>query len=175
MTESWKPIPGWEGYYEASDHGRIRSINRVVDKSDGTTQRVSGQVLKGGSEQRGRRTHVLWRDGKAYNEKAHRLVMMTFKGPCPSGLEVCHRDDDPSNNHLNNLYYGTQSDNMNDRVRNGIHHNAIKTHCKYGHKYSDDNIYWTAKGSRMCKICAKSRAAIAAERKRVALSGVPEE
>lgn len=48
----------------------------------------------------------------------HRMVAETWLGPCPEGLQVNHINDDKKNNSANNLYYGTQRENVNDRVRN---------------------------------------------------------
>ena len=50
----------------------------------------------------------------------HRLLMLTFVGPCPEGQEVRHLDDNKKNNALANLCYGTRKQNFNDRLRNGI-------------------------------------------------------
>lgn len=58
--------------------------------------------------------------GKPERFFLHQLVMMTFVGPCPAGLECCHENDDPMDNRLENLYYGTKRDNMEDAIRNGL-------------------------------------------------------
>lgn len=50
---------------------------------------------------------------------AHRLIALAFMGECPSGMEVCHNDGDPTNNNINNLRYGTRKDNMDDQRRLG--------------------------------------------------------
>lgn len=49
----------------------------------------------------------------------HRLVLLAFGGPSPPGLEACHRDDNKTNNCLENLYWGTRGQNQADAVRNG--------------------------------------------------------
>lgn len=49
------------------------------------------------------------------------LVLLAFVGPCPNGMECCHWDDDPSNNVLSNLRWGTKEDNARDAIRNGKH------------------------------------------------------
>lgn len=48
-----------------------------------------------------------------------RLVLMAFVGPCPAGKEACHKNGNPSDNRLSNLYWGTRTDNMADAKRHG--------------------------------------------------------
>jgi hypothetical protein len=68
--------------------------------------------------------------GKPKRFGVHVLVMIAHVGPVPQGMLVCHKDDDPENNTLGNLYFGTKKSNMQDAIRNqkhGIgenHHNA---------------------------------------------------
>lgn len=51
----------------------------------------------------------------------HHAVLETFVGPCPVGLEACHKNDDKHDNRIENLYWGTRSQNVQDQIRNGIH------------------------------------------------------
>lgn len=82
----------------------------------------------------------------------HRLVLEAFVGPCPEGRIGCHKDDDPSNNHVDNLYWGTYADNQLDRVRNGIHTFAKRTACSQGHEYVDGSFV-VYNGARHCLEC----------------------
>src|SRR5690606_11217835 len=93
--------------------------------------------------------------GKSY--RVHRLVMEAFVGPLPEGMEVRHLDDDPDNNALSNLVYGTRSENLEDRVRLGTHHHARKTHCTHGHPFSPENTYITPRKTRVCRTCKRDR------------------
>jgi hypothetical protein len=61
---------------------------------------------------------VLGRDRKSHPFYIHRVILMTFVGPCPPGMECCHRDDNYRNNRLDNLYWGTRAMNMADKIRN---------------------------------------------------------
>lgn len=151
--EEWRPVVGWEGLYEVSSHGRVYSLR-------------TRKYLKAGMDRRHRHVALCnGNGGKSY--RVHKLVMEAFAGPCPSGLEVCHRDDDPDNNHLTNLVYGTRSRNMLDRVANGTHHNAVKTHCKHGHEFTPDNTAPSAHGKgRRCLTCKRNRGREAMRRKR---------
>jgi hypothetical protein len=101
-------------------------------------------------------------DGK--QRPVGQLVLETFVGPRPPGLEMCHRDDDPWHNALPNLYWGTRSENRQDLVRNGRHNHARKTHCKYDHPLSGPNLYVTKQGWRQCRACNNARRRINRER-----------
>jgi hypothetical protein len=93
--------------------------------------------------------------GKSY--RVHRLVLEAFIGPLPDGMEVRHLDDDPNNNHLTNLVYGTRSENMHDRVSNGTHHYSRRGRCTHGHEFTSENTLQQANGRR-CRQCKRDRA-----------------
>lgn len=84
-------------------------------------------------------------------------MLEAFVGPRPlPDWDACHRDDDKRNNQLSNLYWGSQSDNTNDMVRNGLHNNARKVRCKYGHEFTPENTY-IYRGRRNCRACKTRR------------------
>lgn len=62
---------------------------------------------------------ILRRDGKRYSRQIHRLVLESYVGPCPAGLEGCHNDGNHRNNDLENLRWGTRQSNCDDRRRHG--------------------------------------------------------
>lgn len=68
-----------------------------------------------------------------------------------------HLDGDPTNNHLDNLRWGTHQENVDDMTRHRTHRNARKTHCKHGHGFTPSSTYMRPDGNRDCKACAKSR------------------
>ena len=153
-TEVWKPVPEWEGMYEVSSSGRFRSLPRP-----GTRGPNTGQVLRG-SLKNGRHVAVTLRDSKSGRREVHdlhQLVARTFL-PNPEGHSIVrHLDDNARDNSVSNLAWGTQSDNMHDRVRNGNHPSAGITHCKHGHEYTPENtginsVYKT----RFCLTCRKT-------------------
>lgn len=148
--ERWLPVVGYEGMYEVSDQGRVRSFK----------WRPEGMILRpmraGFS---GHQTVCLRKDGRAYTGYVHRLMMRAFVGPPPEGAPVVrHLDDDVDNNVLENLAYGTHSENHLDRVRNGIHTQTRKTECPRGHELADFNNRVNVPGSRGCKACQRARA-----------------
>lgn len=104
MTEIWKDIPGYSGKYQASNLGRIKSFN-----SNNTNK--AERILKPRKKQSGRFQVVLYNNGKK-DFFVHRLILLSFRGECPSGMEAMHLDDDPSNNNINNLKWGTKSENQ---------------------------------------------------------------
>jgi hypothetical protein len=113
--ETWKPIPGYGGY-EASDMGRIRSIDRTL--ADG--RRLRGQLLKPRKGNRGYMTVKVTDDaGHKQTRTVHRLVLMTFTGPCPEGQETRHGPGGQLDNRLANLCYGTPAENAADKSVNG--------------------------------------------------------
>jgi hypothetical protein len=70
-------------------------------------------------EKHGRLFVSFRKGGKLHPKSIHRLVLETFRGPCPEGLEACHNDGNPLNNNLNNLRWDTHSSNMADRDKHG--------------------------------------------------------
>lgn len=151
---TWLPIPGWEGWYEASDTGLIRSVTRTLTLSDGRVRTFYGQVLTPGTV--GEYGHLgvnLHRQTDHRTCSVHRLVMLTFVGPCPDGMVVCHNDGDAANNRLSNLRYDTPRENTFDNVRNGTHHYAKRDGCKWGHPFNELNTKPGVGESRNCRAC----------------------
>ena len=116
--EVWKDIPGYEGRYQASNLGRIRSLDRRVPCCRGATRLVRGRVLKSAGQKTDPHLRVVLGHGAA-GVLVHRLVALTFQGPCPQGQEVRHLDGDPLNNCADNLAYGTRTENILDVYRIG--------------------------------------------------------
>ena len=112
MTETFKPIADFPGYF-VSDLGRVRSDR--YSKS---------RYLKGCPMKRKNCRYIqvtLRRDGKNFKRYVHTLVLEAFVGKRPKGLVCRHKDDNPSNNCLSNLCWGTQQENMRDAIESGSH------------------------------------------------------
>lgn len=105
--EEWRDIEGFPDY-QVSNLGRIRS------HKTGKWHFLKLRVRDGGYKQ-----VYLYRDGKSSTKRVHRLVLEAFVGPCPPGMETCHGDGNPSNNHLSNLRWDTHSSNIQDAMRHG--------------------------------------------------------
>ena len=158
-SERWKPVKGYEGIYEVSNHGRVRSLDRVVTYSDGRVRRHKGKILSAPLSRDGYPAVNLHTQGRLKKRTVHSLVAEAFVGPRPEGMEVCHNDGSKTNNHVDNLRYGTRSENMLDRVRHGTNPSTAKTHCPRGHELSaENNPPSSAKlGERTCLACARTR------------------
>ena len=105
QEEIWKPAPGFEGLYEVSNYGNVKSLNyrrsgkeRIIDFYPGTN---------------GYRQRTLYKDGKAINMKLHRLVALAFI-PNPDNLpQINHKDEDKTNNCVDNLEWCDAKYNIN--------------------------------------------------------------
>ena len=113
MKETWKDIPGYEGLYQVSDLGRVRSLDRDVKDSRWGRQRRKGRVLKPGQNEKGYLLVVLSKNGKTKSKKIHQLVAIAFMNHNPSGhkIVVDHIDNDNQNNKLSNLQLITSREN----------------------------------------------------------------
>lgn len=135
--EEWRPIAGHPNY-EISSHGRVRSWR--------THRGVPGpRILKPSPDNRG---YLVVRLNQR-PRKVHRLVAEAFLGPKPEGLQTRHLDSNNQNNAATNLAYGTQLENMADRV-------ALKDECANGHAFEGDNLFYPSHGGRGCRTCARA-------------------
>lgn len=151
MNEQWKGIPGWEGEYEVSDQGRVRSLERFVQRTS-SPQRVGQRILKTPPGTHGYPRVNLARAGKYVQRTVHSLVLESFTGPCPPGMEALHRNGVRTDCRLANLKWGTSVENKADILRHGRNHSRNKTECPHGHPYNSTNTYvWN--GRRLCKAC----------------------
>lgn len=114
MKEIWKDIPGYEGLYRVSSLGNVKSLHVYR----GSTERIlkPNTIDKFGYQQ-----VELRKNGKRKCSLIHRLVLQTFVGPCPDGMEGCHKDSNPKNNKLNNLKWDTPKNNVQDILFRGNH------------------------------------------------------
>lgn len=152
MTEQWKPALGWEGVYEVSDMGRVRSLDRTIDQRDGTSRFFPGQILKQ-TGMNGYRTVGLHFAGKERRRTVHSLVLEAFTCERPTGMQACHYDGDRANNKLSNLRWDTVEGNARDKLRHGTNVREAMTHCFKGHELDHENTYVSPNGARACKTC----------------------
>lgn len=145
MEGIWKPVPGFEDYYHVSNSGEVYSTRRK-------------RLLRPGSSQGGYPLFTFCVNGVMTRHKAHRLVALVFLSNPEGHKYVRHLDDNPLNNHVSNLKWGTPSENQNDRLLNGNDPNRNKTHCPKGHPYSGRNLYVSPNGRRRtCRRCRADR------------------
>lgn len=117
-NEIWKDIPEFEGYYQASTLGRVKSLDRVVECVDSKRKlTIKGKIKL--SQKRGNyRVIQLCKNGCIKQFTVHKLIYTTFLGNVPEGCEINHKDENPSNNALSNLEAVTHRENMNWGTRN---------------------------------------------------------
>ena len=145
--ERWLPIPDHEDH-EASTLGQIRSVEWgiVPQWSGGQSKNGYLKVWLG----RGRTARV--------RKRVHALVARTFLG-LPEGRQVRHLNGDKRDNRLENLAYGTQSDQEQDKILHGTNWKLQHTACPQGHLFAEPNLLpeQLRRGWRACKACKRAR------------------
>lgn len=114
----WRAVVGYEGLYEVSSTGRVRSLPRVVKHWTGVDVHRAGCVLKPALNNRYLKVN-LCRDGAMRQRPIHLIMLEAFVGPRPQSQCARHKDGDALNNRIGNLTYGTFQDNSDDRVKHG--------------------------------------------------------
>lgn len=118
-NEEWRTIPG-TGHYSVSNIGRLRSDpHEIFNKGNCAMMKVKGKILKLRKDKKGYLVTTGYINGKFKNIFAHSAVLLAFVGPRPKGMEVRHLNSNPLDNRLENLSYGTKSENMRDAVKLG--------------------------------------------------------
>ena len=123
MKEIWKDIKGYEGQYQVSNLGRVKSLPRTtpyINKAGyESSQFREGQLKKEIDNGRGYKTVDLYKDNKGKRLYIHRLVVEAFVGDIPPGMAVNHIDFNKANNALDNLEIVTYSENNNHSAKAG--------------------------------------------------------
>lgn len=168
--EEWRPVPGYEGRYEVSDHGRVRSLGFYSNNRWGTRTWRKGRVLSASPNAKGYPCVALADGaGSLSNARVHRLVLSAFAGEPPPGKpHGLHEDDDKGNNRLENLRWGTGSENQYDAVQNGLHGQSLKRRCRLGHLLLAPNLVESGadRGHRNCLACKLAQAGAVYDAKR---------
>lgn len=118
MNEIWKPIIDFEGIYEISNLGRCRSLDRYINRKNGSKQFIKGRILTPVKCTNGYLEYQINKDGKRYCKMAHRLVAEAFIPNPENKPEVNHKDEDIINNKVDNLEWMTSKENANYGTRN---------------------------------------------------------
>lgn len=119
MEEIWKDIPGYEGKYQVSNMGRVKSLSRIIQGRNqfGSFEWRSPELYlcPGRADKYGHLSVVLNNPRKS--RLVHQLVTLAFVGEPPEGMCVLHSNGNASDNRLSNLRYDTQSENVLDVYR----------------------------------------------------------
>ena len=149
MEEIWRPIEGYEGLYEISSYGRVKSLEKYRFNNGGI-QLLKEKIMKP-LDYNGYKNVNLWKNGSKKKEYVHRLVAKSFI-PNPDNLrEVNHKDENPSNNmvenlewcdHRYNMNYGTLKERKrNTAIKNGSWYQNSDEHRKeYYKKWYQEHI-----------------------------------
>lgn len=160
--EQWLPVVGFEGFYEVSDLGRVRSVQRKLVSMNGHSRGYSGRIRRLDKDRHGYPLIALSRAGKNRKFAVHNLVACAFIGPKPDGMEVRHLNDVRDDNRAANIAYGTRSQNVYDSIRNGTHNRASRDRCCRGHEFKPETTHMRVNKSngrtfRYCMICDRIR------------------
>ena len=118
--EVYVDIPGYEGYYQVSSHGKVRSLDRVIKEKTGKTQTIKGRVLKQRINPGGYYYIGLGKNGIKATFAIHQLVAQAFIPNPDSKPTVNHIDGNKLNNSLANLEWATYSENLSHAYKTGL-------------------------------------------------------
>ena len=128
--EIWKDVFGFEGLYQVSNLGKVRSLDRYANSGIGI-RFYKGRLLKPGKDSYGYLKVNLSKDGKKTTFWVHRLVYEAFNGKIQEGMQVNHIDEDKTNNSIDNLNLMTPKENINwgtcieRRAKSMINHKSL--------------------------------------------------
>lgn len=122
-VEIWKPVVGFEGLYEVSNMGRVKSLKRLHTK-----ERIIAQSLN----HKGYARVTLWKENKQRKFSVHRLVAKAFIPNLDNLPQVNHKDENKQNNNVWNLEWCTQLENhrygtVNERISASLTNNPKKS------------------------------------------------
>lgn len=130
----FKDVVGFEGFYQVSDNGIVKSLDRIIKYKDNRGFLKKGKIVSVYTDRIGRKWVHLQKGGKTFNKKISCLIAEAFIGPRPYNNVVRHLDGNPANNTLANLAYGTQKENIQDALRHGTMRGWFES------KFSDHEI-----------------------------------
>lgn len=135
MSETWRDVPGFDGLYEVSSMGRVRSW-----KIQGNTTRKAAKprITKLKQDRYGYNVAVLKKDGKNMHLKVPRLVLEVFVGPADD-RQACHNNGQRTDDRLENLRWDTVAANAADRKKHGT---QIYGTQAYNAKLTEEDVRW---------------------------------
>lgn len=119
MTEEWRAVVGYEGLYEVSDMGRVRSLQRTA-RLGHSVRPVPARVLRPGQTTCGYQTCRLSDEGTVVPKLIHRVVAEAFIGTCVDGEQVNHKNGVKTDNRIENLEYLSAGDNFWHAIGAGL-------------------------------------------------------
>ena len=148
-NEEWRDIPGYEGFYQASNKGRIRSVERIVKCREGVNRRVPSKILSQNKSGNGGYLRVMVSvKGKTKYVAAHILVALAFIPNKHNKEQVNHINGNKHDNRAENLEWVTQSENMKHAYLIGL---------EKPRKVQERPVFCTSNGLEFSSIKAASR------------------
>ena len=130
MEEIWKDIKGYEGLYQVSNFGRVKTLPRIIRNSSNGRYYTKEKILKLGKQTTGYLYVCLYKNNTHKTHRIHRLVAEAFIANPENKLQVNHIDGNKTNNHVSNLEWVTRKENMKHAYKIGL------TRGYKGHKHS---------------------------------------
>lgn len=131
MEEIWKDIPGFEGYYQASDLGRVKSLRRKIVDSVGHEYFVEERIMKAVFNKKiGYLRVIICKNGTRKTTTVHRIVALAHLPNPENKRTVNHKDGDKLNNCISNLEWATTTENIRHAFKQGL----MRGHARYGGK-----------------------------------------
>lgn len=140
FKEIWKDINGFEGIYQVSNLGRVKSLKRKIGTQGKVIEINREKIMKGRIDLVGYLKVVLRKDGYGYEKQIHRLVLEAFKPETNNSLVVNHIDGVKNNNNLDNLEWCTQKENLKHASKMGLLKNRNTRKYKVIKCDKDNNV-----------------------------------
>ena len=153
-NEIWKPVVGYEGWYEVSSFGNLRSVDRTGVDVFGVARRYKGRMISSDSLSYGYPVAILMKNGKRKTVRIHRIVAEAFIPNPDNKPFIDHIDTNKLNNSLSNLRWCTDKENSNNEItkeknranglrmwEEGCFDNRNNTHYRKVAQYTRDGEY----------------------------------
>lgn len=123
MNEEWRDVQGFEGQFQISDLGRVRSMPSLTRKT--------ARIIQPHFTENGYLRINLRKGGKRRQLYIHRMVLLAFRGECPEGMEGCHDNGIKADCKLSNLRWDTRKNNEADKKIHGTDNEGFRNgQCK---------------------------------------------
>lgn len=136
MEEIWRDVQGYEGFYQVSNRGAVRSVDRTVR----IDKKLKGKILSQSVEKDGYFIVNLSKNGKTKHFRVHRLVAMAFIKNVNHYKEINHKDENKQNNCVENLEWCDTKYNINYGERNNLVSRALSGEKAYNHKLTNEQV-----------------------------------
>lgn len=170
--EIWKPIEGYEGLYEVSNTGKVKSLEKYV-KNKSKLQFRPERVLKPGGDNY--YIVALCKDGKVSGKAVHRLVAQAFIPNPENKPNIDHIDANPKNNHVSNLRWVTQSENLMNPVSRKHISDAKSGHSYWGRPLTDEEKAKISKANKGRVFSEEHKRKLSEARKNIDMDSINKE